>query len=271
VSLYNEHELRVILQKMISIAKRAGKIVLEYYFKGNITFAFKEDGSCVSIADITADQYIREQLVNILAGIHIITEESFNAKSSQENTYKDFWLVDPIDGTDGFVSKNDDFVINIALIEDFKPVLGVVHAPVSKKMYFGGSRIGSKASNNDGSYTTLGVNAPPDGGLRLLLYHALPENEERDNFLKHFNVVDTKRNSNMLRFCRIAEGEVDLHICFEETKEWDIAAGHAILNGVGGRISDTNFKEMTYGKKDFKNPGFVAHGNINLSKFILDL
>ena len=269
MSLYSAHELRIILEKMVSIAEKAGKIILEHYYKGDFTVRLKEDGSCVSTVDIKIDQYIRKELVNLLPNLHIITEESFDSKNIQESMYKHFWLVDPIDGTDGFISKNDDFVINIALIEKYKPVLGVVHAPVLHKTYFGGDRVGSAVSSIDKSHKTLNVRSPSNDGIRLLLYHKLPCNEKRDHLLKHFNIAEVKRNSDMLRFCRVAEGEVDLHVCFEETKEWDIAAGHAIINGVGGRIIDTNFKEMVYGKEGFKNPPFLAHGKMNLAKSLI--
>ncbi|MFK7974342.1 MAG: 3'(2'),5'-bisphosphate nucleotidase CysQ [Rickettsiaceae bacterium] len=257
IDLENPNILNNLADKIIRIAQDAGTIILKHYKSSDLTLEYKKDGSIVTIADIESSNFIIFELLKIMPNIPVISEESQFCE--KQNNHSVFWLVDPIDGTEGFVSRNDDFVINICLIKDGKSILGVVHSPIKDYTYYGGLTIGSKLYKKNKIFKIKAKSIFNDGVI-VLLYHELPYNLERDSFLKTLKISNIKYNADMLRFCRVSEGEVDLYICFEETKEWDIAAGHAILKGAGGNIIDLNNNEIKYGKPNFINPPFLAHG-----------
>ena len=227
-------------------ALEAGKAIMEVYAQPFEVYT-KDDDSPVTQADVRASNIIKEILKP--TGLPFVSEEDLPPDRSQFNRY---WLVDPLDGTVEFVNRNGEFTVNIALIDDKQPVMGVIYAPVMGKMWdsvhVGLSHCGSRTEQRP--FTVL-----------ISRSHRTPEVDEYINTVLRPDhpdlVIDTQGSS--LKFARLAEGSADVYVCYSKTKEWDTAAADAILRAAGGkvlRISDG--KPLEYSKKEYPNPPFVA-------------
>jgi 3'(2'), 5'-bisphosphate nucleotidase len=235
--------------KIINIAVEAGKKILEFYNRP-INIKNKDDNSPVTEADLYANQYITEEISKI-SDFPIVSEETYNFNEPRKH-HKTFWLIDPLDGTKDFIAHNDQFTVNIALIENENPVLGIVCVPACGDIYYaaknnGAFKNGLRISVNKNSRKIIGVDSS---------FHSTKETQ---NFFKDHNITNIKKYGSSIKFCKIAEGEIDVYPRFNGTKEWDTAAGHIILNEAGGEIIDlvTN-KELIYNKSSIRNNFFVA-------------
>jgi 3'(2'), 5'-bisphosphate nucleotidase len=245
------------IDKLRAVAKRAGREILKVY---NTAFAVatKADDSPVTAADHAAERLILEAIrAEITDAFPVVGEEAFAAGAIPEVAGRPFWLVDPLDGTKEFVRRNGEFTVNIALIEAGKPALGVVHAPVLGATFWG-SRHGSFAEDGGRTRQIHCRNAPAKGLTALISrHHAMPEEE---TYLARYAIANKIVAGSSLKFCRIAEGKGDIYPRFGRTKEWDTAAGHAVLMCAGGSVADLDGRELGYGKPGFDNPSFVAKG-----------
>ena len=237
--------METLLQYAINAALEAGKAIMEVYAQPFEVYT-KDDDSPVTQADLRASNIIKELLKP--TGLPFVSEEDLPPDRSQYNRY---WLVDPLDGTAEFVNHNGEFTVNIALIDNKRPVLGVIYAPVMDKMWdsvhVGLSHCGSRIER---PFTVL-----------VSRSHRTPEVDAYINKVlrpAHSDlIIDTQGSS--LKFARLAEGTADVYVCYSKTKEWDTAAADAILRAAGGkvlRISDG--LPLEYSKKDYPNPPFVA-------------
>ena len=234
-----------LLQLAIAAAREAGKAIMDVYAQPFEVYT-KDDDSPVTQADLRASNIIKEILKP--TGLPFVSEEDLPPDRSQ---YKRYWLVDPLDGTVEFVNRNGEFTVNIALIDNKQPVLGVIYAPVMDKMWdsmhIGLSHCGSRTER---PFTIL-----------VSRSHRTPEVDEYINKVLRPThpdlVIDTQGSS--LKFARLAENTADVYVCYSKTKEWDTAAADAILRAAGGkvlRISDG--QPLEYSKKEYPNPPFVA-------------
>jgi 3'(2'), 5'-bisphosphate nucleotidase len=172
---------------------------------------------------------------------------------------KRFFLVDPLDGTKEFIARNGEFTVNIALIEDGRPVLGVVYLPATDACYAG---LGGKAERRvgNGALETIVARAAPEGGLVMAISRSHADGEVERAQARGLNIAGTIVAGSSLKFCRIAEGAADLYPRFGNTMEWDTAAGQAVLEAAGGRVETTDGAPLGYGKPGFRNPHFIAYG-----------
>lgn len=244
--------LENIYNKVPSIVRAAGELVMQYYGT-SLSLHEKIDGSVYTEADIASENFIKSELRALSKDIPIISEESPSMLLDDQI----FWLVDPLDGTDGFVKCNDDFVINIALIVNNRAIAGIVYSPTSKTLYSGMVGHGAIVSTTEGRQPLNTIFNK--SRRRLLLYHPLPHNQKRNALIKQLGDYEIIRSSNMLRFCSIATGKQEIHLCCEGCHEWDTAAGHAILKSVGGNIITLDKQELLYGKEGYRNKGFLAY------------
>ena len=239
-----------LLQFAIHAARKAGKAIMEVYAQPFEVYT-KDDDSPVTQADLRASNIIKEILKP--TGLPFVSEEDLPPDRSQ---YKRYWLVDPLDGTVEFVNRNGEFTVNIALIDDKQPVLGVIYAPVMDKMWdsmhVGLSHCGSRTERPFTVLVSRSHRTPEvDAYINKVLRPAHPD-----------LVIDTQGSS--LKFARLAEGSADVYVCYSKTKEWDTAAADAILRAAGGkvlRISDG--QPLEYSKKEYPNPPFVAWARIS--------
>jgi len=235
------------------MARDAGALILRHVPQ-NVATQNKPDGSPVTDADRQANDYIVGRLRQLTPLIPVVAEESRN---EQHGTKGRFWLVDPLDGTESYKRGEPEFTVNIALIEDAAPVLGVIYDPSHDVLYWAAR--GQGAWRQSGSDTQqIHVRTTPEDGLRIIKSRRKPSSTFLEK-LGNMTYSEMHLVGSSIKFCRVAEGRADLYPRFGDTMEWDTAAGHAILNEAGGRVvvAGTN-QELTYGKPGYKNPHFIA-------------
>ncbi|MBW8881654.1 MAG: 3'(2'),5'-bisphosphate nucleotidase CysQ [Asticcacaulis sp.] len=248
----------------------AGAEILRIYAT-DFAVAAKSDASPVTEADQAAEAIILKGLAELAPDIPIVAEEEA-AAGRVPATARKFFLVDPLDGTKEFISRNGEFTVNIALIEDGVPVRGAVYAPALGRIYWGakgeGAFMAEVTDGEIGPAQSLTVrNAPAAITAIGSRSHGGAETEA---YLKAFNVAEFKPAGSSLKFCLVAAGEADLYPRMGRTMEWDTAAGDAVLRAAGGRVETLAGRPFTYGKRnqegdsDFANPYFVAFGDPRL-------
>ncbi len=250
---------RQLLEQLLPIARAAGKVIMDIYARP-IEVATKADSSPVTQADEAAEVLITSALRALTPEIPVVAEEAFSA-GKREVPGKRFWLVDPLDGTREFISRNGEFTVNIALIEDGQPVLGVIYAPAIGKLYAGAAGAGSFVE--DGTRRAITCRRPPGEGLTVVSSRSHGDEQQLDRFLLGRKVASRTTAGSSLKLCLVAAGQADLYPRFGRTMEWDIAAGHAVLAAAGGRVTDLAGKDLRYAKPGFENPHFVASGRLN--------
>ena len=258
-----------LLLDVCNVSIEAGKEILNFY-NNDIEVTHKEDLSPLTKADLASNKIILESLHKLKSNIPILSEESLVDWSIRKN-WKKYWLVDPLDGTKEFIKKNGEFTVNIALIEDNNPILGVVYVPAKSLLYL--------AEKNKGSFKTNTKNKLENfEGIQKILVSSQTtrarvigsrshSNATFDNWVKEkFPNAEIVQAGSSLKFCLIAEGEADIYPRFGPTSEWDIAAGHMIVNEAGGKIRTFQNDSIKYNtKENIINPEFYAIGNIDLN------
>jgi len=256
-----------LLAVLTLIAERAGKLILAYYAEGgDIEVRRKDDASPVTEADEAAEALILEALEKLTPEIPVISEEAASAGSLPPIKGARFWLVDPLDGTKEFLTRNGEFTVNIALIEDGLPVAGVVHAPAMAMTWAGardraaGAPATALFSETDRPTVAIAARAIPADGATVIASRRHGSGDELDAFLAEVTVKERISAGSSLKFCLVANGKADLYPRFGRTMEWDTAAGHAVLRAAGGSVTRLDGSPLTYGKPGFENPFFVARG-----------
>ncbi len=260
--------MKNLLVLSIEAALRAGEAVMQVYNTSFEVFV-KEDQSPVTQADLKASDIIKQTLTE--TGLPFVSEEDLPPDRSSFGKY---WLVDPLDGTMEFVKRNGEFTVNIALIDDKRPVLGVIYAPVTDTLWYADEKGAYKRENPD--VEQLKSNFPAWKNQSLLLPFSLRlrpftvlvsrshQTQEVINYIEdklrplHPELVLDSCGSS-LKFARLAEGSADVYVCYSKTKEWDTAAAEAILRATGGKVCCiSDGQPLEYSKKDYPNPPFTA-------------
>ena len=249
--------LKQICEKLLDTFLNAGKKSIELREKGLIE-RIKSDNTPVTNGDEEVNNLITKEIKKLTPDIPIVSEESSENKS--ETNLSEFWLIDPIDGTYDYINNKDEFTLNAALIIDKKPELGIIYAPAKKRLFYSYGKglsfelINNKEINLFNKKTTL------SDGVKAVSYS---DNLKPiiSKFHKEFKVTEYTKMKSSLKFCVIAAGEFNLYVAEPRASEWDIAAGHAILEHSGGTITDFDGNEIVYGKKNFKNPGLILKKN----------
>ena len=247
------------IKNLIQVFFEAGRVSIQLRDKGLVE-KIKKDKTPVTNGDIEVNSIILDNLKKITPDIPIVSEESFENKSLELNT---FWLVDPIDGTYDYINNKDEFTLNAALIVDKAPFLGIVYAPSKKRLFY---TYGDKKSfeiNEKGLVELKCKKITKKDEVVALTYSNNIKSEILEIHKKN-NVTSFVKMKSSLKFCVIAAGEFDLYVAEPRACEWDIAAGHAILKNAGGIITDFEGNEILYGKKDFINPSIVLKRSQNL-------
>lgn len=242
---------------LVALAERAGEAILEVYGEQDPDVVRKADLTPVTQADLRAEELILPGLRDLAPSIPVVAEEAVSRGEIPEVGGGPFWLVDPLDGTKEFLSRNGEFTVNIALVEDGAPTWGVVHVPALGVTYVG--HPGGAQLRSAGAATPIGVRAAPAGGFDVLVSRSHLD-EETGAWLAGVPVRDTVSAGSSLKFCRIAESAADLYPRFGRTMAWDTAAGHAVLRSAGGHVCERSGGPLRYRRPDFVNPPFVAYG-----------
>lgn len=250
-----------ILPSLQHTAREAGARIMEVY-AADVMATEKSDGSPVTLADTAAEAVILPALAELAPEITVISEE--NSASHSVAAPDTFFLVDPLDGTKEFLKRDGagSFTVNIALIENGQPTLGVVFAPALDRLFVGA--VGRGATEfSKGSRRSIEIRKVPLSGA-VAVASLSHKDEATDQWLTQHSISETVSIGSSLKFCLVAAGEADVYPRFGPTMEWDTAAGHAVLRAAGGRVSNPDDTDFLYGKPDYRNGPFVAQGNVQI-------
>lgn len=251
-------DLLTLAESLIPVVRAAGDVEMKYYRDGADVID-KADGSPVTLADREAEQLVTAALNRIAPDIPVVGEEAVEAGHIPDISGGRFFLVDPLDGTREFITGGGDFTVNIALMENFKPVMGIIFAPVSNALYYGAEGRAFCAVGGE-TPRAVSVRPAPAAGLTVVASKRHGDPERLQEYLRPYAVNELINRSSSLKFCVIAAGEADLYPRLAPTSEWDTAAGEAILIAAGGVVTRLDGSPMIYGKvaQKFLNPEFVA-------------
>jgi 3'(2'), 5'-bisphosphate nucleotidase len=246
-------DIKDIVENLIDTFLHAGNTSLKLREKG-LSKEIKSDNTPVSNGDLEVNKIITNKIKELTPKIPIISEEASDNKS--KDNLKDFWLIDPIDGTYDYINDLDEFTINAGLIIDKKPVAGLIYAPAKKRMFYS---YGENFAFEIYEGKTIKLNCSKNFNKDQIKFVSYSNKikPEIEKIHKKLNVKKFTRMKSSLKFCVIASGEYDGYVAEPRACEWDIDAGHAILKHAGGRVTDFNGKDILYGKKDFRNPSLI--------------
>jgi len=244
------------------LAIEAGTEIMKIYDADDFDVKVKSDDSPVTAADEAADALISKGLRAAFPDVMLVTEEQSDSHKSSGDT---FLIVDPLDGTKEFIHRRGDFTVNIALVENSVPTRGVVYAPAKNRMFFtlaDGSTVeetGAFDPDTIGETTPINV-ADSDNSALMVVASKSHRDQATDDYINKYSVKDMKSAGSSLKFCLVATGEADLYPRVGRTMEWDTAAGHAVLQGAGGKVVRfDDHTPLTYGKDGYANPFFIAY------------
>jgi 3'(2'), 5'-bisphosphate nucleotidase len=248
------------IQQVADIARRAGDEIMQVYQR-EFDVTHKGDGSPLTEADLAAHRLIVSGLRDIQPALPVLSEESRDIAYEERASWQRYWLVDPLDGTREFVNRNGEFTVNIALIENGTPRLGVVYAPVHDILYQGSAEHGAWRSEAGALPTAIRVRSfsgqhPCVVASRSHRGAALEQALER--LSRSFGEIDIMSMGSSFKLCLVAEGRADLYPRLGPTSEWDTAAAHAVVNAAGGRVMTLDGRELQYNKHDLLNPWFIV-------------
>lgn len=264
----NPQQLADLITPVRDIAREAGALIQEFFDPNGIDdVAAKSDGSPVTLADQQAEAFITPKLDALVSDCPVVAEEAAEAGKLPPITHGNFWLVDPLDGTKGFIKGSGDFTVNIALMIDYRPVLGVIIAPVLREEYLGYGLGTALEKHGDGEDQAISIQDPAPNALRVIASKSHSKQEDLDAFLAGREVASCSARSSSFKFCDVAAGRSDVYPRFGPTCEWDTAAGQAILESAGGLVTSLDGGAFIYGKTDrkFLNEGFIAWGGLDPS------
>ena len=255
-------DLAHLVDPLRDLARRAGRAIMAHYRKG-VEVRTKLDNSPVTVADEAAEEIILRGLKALTPHIPVVSEEAASGGDIPTIEGTRFWLVDPLDGTREFISHNGEFTVNIALIENGAPVLGVVHVPAHAATYTGvlaeaGPGQATLAEDGGRPYPITARKAATDGLVVAISRSHL--NTATTDYLASLKVASCRKAGSSLKFCLLAAAQADLYPRFGPTMEWDTAAGHAVLRAAGGSVRTEDGIDLRYGKPGFRNPNFIARG-----------
>lgn len=246
-----------LLELAVRLAAEAGSVILDIRASG-FAVQRKDDASIVTAADHAAEAVIVAGLRQAAPDLPVVAEEEV-AAGRQTDLGDAYWLVDPLDGTREFAAGHDEFVVNIGLVRGHQAVLGAVYIPATGEMF--GGILGQGAWKQDSAgRRAIAARTEPAEGLVVLASRSHNNNAKLTEFLEGRRVARTANYGSAVKFCRIAEGVADLYPRFGRTMEWDTAAPQAVVEAAGGHVRRLDGTQLTYGKPDYENPGFVCSG-----------
>ena len=248
-----EINIEKLTRDLIDTFLNAGKISINLR-KAGLTKKIKSDNTPVSNGDLEVNKIVSEKIKKLTPSIPIISEETSDNKLIKD--LKNFWLIDPIDGTYDYINNLQEFTINAGLILNKQPVAGLIYAPAKKRMFYSYGQ-GNAYEFTDGKEIKIDGSRNFDKDKIKFVSYSNKIKPEIQKIFDELNVKEFTRMKSSLKFCVVATGEYDGYVAEPRACEWDIAAGHAILKHSGGTITDFENNEILYGKKDFKNPSII--------------
>ena len=246
-------EIKKIVENLVDTFLKAGELSLSLREVG-LKKKIKSDNTPVSNGDLEVNKFITKKISEITPEIPIISEETSDNKDNSK--LKDFWLVDPIDGTYDYINGLDEFTINAGLIINHRPVAGLINAPAKKRMFYSYGEGNAFELSNEKTINLSSKTIQNNRPIKFISY-SNKINPEIQKIYQDIGVTENTRMKSSLKFCVVATGEFDGYVAEPRAYEWDIAAGHSILVSSGGTVTDFNGNEVLYGKKNLKNPSLI--------------
>jgi len=249
-----------VLSAVLDIAHDAGREIMQIY-EGEFSVTLKSDRSPLTEADLAAQRLIAARLSALRPDIPLLGEESGDQAFAQRRAWRTLWLIDPLDGTREFVKRNGEFTVNIALVKDGEPILGVVHAPARNVSYAGARGCGAFRVGADAVRTSIHVQSTAPTRLRVLGSRSHGD-ARLDHALERLGPQERLSIGSALKFGLLAEGAGDLYVRRGATSEWDTAAGQAVVLEAGGCVVDPHGQPLRYNQRDtLINPWFIAYAD----------
>ncbi|MBQ4852258.1 3'(2'),5'-bisphosphate nucleotidase CysQ [Pseudoalteromonas sp. MMG012] len=246
-----------LLEEILHLSRTAGEAIMPIYAR-DFAIDYKADESPITEADIAAHKVIVAGLQKLTPSTPILSEESAHIPWATRQTWDEYWLVDPIDGTKEFIKKNGEFTVNIALIKDGKPVLGVVHAPALNLSYLAADAIGAFKECGEARIELKVTKKANIGRINVVGSRSHPS-PDLAAYLAQFEDVEMIPKGSSLKLCLVAEGSADIYPRLGPTSEWDTGAGHAVAAIAGATITQIDGSPLTYNQKDsYLNPYFIV-------------
>ena len=247
-----------LLAPLLDIARSASEQIMRTY-RTDFAVDVKADKSPVTEADLAAHRVIAKDLKRITPDIPLLSEESADIPWAERRRWDSYWLVDPLDGTKEFISKNGEFTVNIALIQGGQPVVGVVHVPATGMSWYGCVGVGAFRRDQDGQASPIKVRKLLPGKPVKVVASRSHRGELLDGYLAKLGPHETVSRGSSLKFCLVAEGTADVYPRLGPTSEWDTAAGHAVLLAAGGQVVAVDGSPLAYNAKEsLLNPHFIG-------------
>tara|TARA_Y100001960_G_C14722455_1_gene853204 strand:- start:1065 stop:1841 length:777 start_codon:yes stop_codon:yes gene_type:complete len=257
----NNLNLKNITENLLDTFLKAGNLAKEISNRG-VKITIKSDKSPVTDGDLAVDKLLRDKIKKLTPSIPIISEETVNFDIKNENNT--FWLIDPIDGTRDYIKKRDEYTLNASLIVDLKPAIGIINAPAKNRLFFSYGKNLAFEINND---KKIALNCKKKNTNEIIgLENSGTTPIEILDIYKKYKVSKTVKMSSSLKFCVLASGEADIYAAKARAFEWDIAAGHTILEHSGGSVTTHDEKKFLYGKDNYKNLPIIAKRSENLEE-----
>ena len=255
-------ELRELIEPVVSMSHRAGDAILRIY-ETDFDVERKDDESPLTKADLASHRTLVDGLEALTPGIPIISEESGLPPFDERSDWRSYWLIDPLDGTKEFVKRNGEFTVNVALIENNRPVLGVVYVPVTRRTYVGCQGHGAERRDADGSIEKIAV-ADTCGDTVRVVGSRSHRGDSLNAFLEDVAPFELHAVGSSLKFCYVAEGSADIYPRLGPTSEWDTAAAQAVVEQAGGAVLELDGTPLSYNtKEEILNPYFIVVGPRN--------
>jgi 3'(2'), 5'-bisphosphate nucleotidase len=254
-----------LAEALMPTVARAGRAIMQIY-DGGFTVQHKDDDSPLTLADLESQRIILEGLTQLTPDIPVLSEESAQAPWAERKNWRELWVVDPLDGTREFVKRNGEFTINIALVVNHEPLLGIVAAPAQGLLYWGAAGIGAFSRHRDTAQRSIHV-SPPENPIRVVgsRSHA---SADTATYLARLKPHVMSGIGSSLKFCLVAEGRAELYPRFGPTSEWDTAAGQALLEAAGGHVTRLDGHRLRYNCREtlingdflaFSHPSVLPH------------
>lgn len=257
-SAQDSHLSTARLDEIVALARAAGDAIMAVYRGDDLGISHKSDASPLTLADLAAHQVITAGLHRFTPQIPILSEEDFSVTDAKRHQWTLFWLIDPLDGTKEFINRNGEFTVNIALIENGVPVLGVVYAPARDVCYYAAQGLGAFVQHNQLPAQPIYAQARVEGEMTKVVASRSHCDDRTRSLLNELGSYECISMGSSLKLCLVAEGVAHFYPRLGPTMEWDTAAAHAIVNEAGGIVCDVLGQSLTYNKSDMHNPAFFV-------------
>ncbi len=257
--------MQTMLKQILNIAKDAGDAIMQVYNSDNFEVEIKGDDSPLTKADLASHNVIINALEKLFPQIPCLSEESTGIEFKERKEWQKCFIIDPLDGTKEFIARNDDFTVNIALLDKGKPVLGVIYVPVLDTYYYAAEGLGAYKKIGQQTEQSITVrDLPEKNGEKHFTVVASRRHglDKVESLCQNFSSYDLTSRGSSLKMCLVAEGSADIYPRLALTSEWDTAAAQAIVEQAGGRLVQLDFSDMTYNQKEcLLNPFFLVLGD----------